>query len=331
MEACGSTAEGASDASSPSTTQGHRPLDFSREIAWCRAQEASQASPLVVDPYAEALAATAPQNKRPVPDAATYAQHVAATKYIDEVLINVMDATSVNTINEGDYRQVVLLGDGFDTRPFRLLWPQGTVIFLVAPSECHELAEAVLKQAGAKVPRGCLLRRVNTDLKRPDPSFATELLAAGFRGDRVSAWALQGLSPLGLRSSQLGLSALGLRTSQLASLLVDVSSLAAFHSLVLGELPAMERSDADNLLADAGLLGTTVPLDGPKTSFRQCIASEAGASDAGGAGSGASAPHAHVWLFSTQQMRLSDAQMSTHRAYSEEFEGLDEDFMDNVS
>lgn len=25
------------------------------------------------------------------------------------------------------------MGDGFDTRPFRLPWPAGTVIYLVAP------------------------------------------------------------------------------------------------------------------------------------------------------------------------------------------------------
>ena len=31
--------------------------------------------------------------------------------------------------------QVVLLGDGFDTRAFRLPWPEGTVIFLAAPGE----------------------------------------------------------------------------------------------------------------------------------------------------------------------------------------------------
>lgn len=42
-----------------------RPLDSSREIAWCRAEEAKQARPVVIDPYAEALAATAPQVGRP--------------------------------------------------------------------------------------------------------------------------------------------------------------------------------------------------------------------------------------------------------------------------
>lgn len=52
-----------------------------------------------------------------------------------------------------------------DTRPFRLPWPEGTVLYMVAPPEVHEVAEAVLAQQGAAVPRGCLLRRVRADLQ----------------------------------------------------------------------------------------------------------------------------------------------------------------------
>lgn len=53
-----------------------------------------------------------------------------------------------------------------DTRPYRLPWPTGTLLFVVASSESHELAEAVLAQTGnAYVQRGCLLRRVNADLQ----------------------------------------------------------------------------------------------------------------------------------------------------------------------
>jgi hypothetical protein len=54
----------------------------------------------------------------------------------------------------------------------------------------HELAEAVLAQAEAHVPRGCLLRRVSADLQHSG-SIASELEGAGFRGDRLSVWALQ--------------------------------------------------------------------------------------------------------------------------------------------
>ncbi len=61
--------------------------------------------------------------------------------------------------------QVVLLGCGMDTRPFRLPWPVSTVLFLLAPAEVHAAAAAALKAAGAAVPRGCLLRRVPIDLQ----------------------------------------------------------------------------------------------------------------------------------------------------------------------
>lgn len=74
-------------------------------------------------------------------------------------------------------RQVVLLGDGMDTRPFRLLWPAGTLIFSVAPAEVHEQAEAILAaaQPPAHVMRGCLLRRINMNLK---PAIAAAAAAA---------------------------------------------------------------------------------------------------------------------------------------------------------
>jgi Leucine carboxyl methyltransferase len=61
--------------------------------------------------------------------------------------------------------QVVLLGCGMDTRPFRLGWPRGTLLFLLAPGEVHAAAEQALGGAGAAVPSGCLLRRVPIDLE----------------------------------------------------------------------------------------------------------------------------------------------------------------------
>lgn len=89
-----------------------------------------------------------------------------------------------------EYNQVVLVGDAFDTRPFRLPWPEGTVLFCVAPAAAHAAADAAFKAAGARVPRGCLLRRVPAELAG-GASFAGALETAGFRGDRLSVWALQ--------------------------------------------------------------------------------------------------------------------------------------------
>jgi hypothetical protein len=47
-----------------------------------------------------------------------------------------------------------------------------------------------VSHAGGGVPRGCLLRRVNVDLQG-GASIITELERAGFRGDRLSVWAVQ--------------------------------------------------------------------------------------------------------------------------------------------
>ena len=72
----------------------------------------------------------------------------------------------------------------------RLPWPEGTVIFDVAPSDAHAVAAAALKAADAHVPRACLLRRVVADYGAR-PSFQPALAAGGLRGDRLSVWALQ--------------------------------------------------------------------------------------------------------------------------------------------
>jgi hypothetical protein len=91
-----------------------------------------------------------------------------------------------------EYNQVVLVGDAFDTRPYRLPWPEGTVIYLVAPADVHRAADAAAKALGARVPRGCLLRRVPAELHgEGGEGFAAALERAGLRGDRLSAWVLQ--------------------------------------------------------------------------------------------------------------------------------------------
>lgn len=101
--------------------------------------------------------------------------------------------------------------------------------------QVHERAEAVLGGSGAatavRVPRGCLLRRVPLALPAtpdaPVVGFEAALAAAGYRADRLSVWALQGLHGAGLT------------TVQLRELLAEVTNAAAFHSLVVGELPGV--------------------------------------------------------------------------------------------
>lgn len=144
------------------------------------------------------------------------------------------------------------------------------------PGEVHERVEAVLSEAQARVPRGCLLRRVAASLQ-PGASFAEALAAAGFRGDRLSVWALQARqcpSVVAPRrncsrqhtcqpsSAHASLRAQRWRVpgllGSLQAVLTDMSNLAAFDSVLAGELPPMRRRAAEDLLASYGFLGTTL-------------------------------------------------------------------------
>jgi hypothetical protein len=66
-------------------------------------------------------------------------------------------------------------------------------MFEVGGADAHAVAASRLKEAGAHVPRACLLRRVTASLEAGE-SFAKSLTAAGLRGDRLSVWALQVIS-----------------------------------------------------------------------------------------------------------------------------------------
>lgn len=161
-------------------------------------------------------------------------------------------------------RQVVLLGDGFDTRPFRLMWPPGILLFSVAPAEVHEQAEARLAAATppAHVQRGCLLRRVNMNLKPAVAAAATAAAeAAAAKSDNGSGSGSSGdgsvrpewdpdvllqqgssatvfreqLSRAGFRADRLsvwvlqGLHDQGIGPEVLRQLLAEVADSAAFH------------------------------------------------------------------------------------------------------
>eukprot|EP00879_Flechtneria_rotunda_P028693 GHRR01030903.1.p1 GENE.GHRR01030903.1~~GHRR01030903.1.p1 ORF type:complete len:432 (+),score=161.51 GHRR01030903.1:347-1642(+) len=377
-----------------------RPIEVSRSIAAARVTESSRPDCLFSDSYAAVLcnqedgssssttsgsasAASSSEAQQEV------AMNVIATRYIDECLLNAMAATNVNSIHSGDYRQVVLLGDGMDTRPFRLLWPPGSLLFLVAPAEVHEQAEALLATSSQPphVMRGCLLRRVNMNLSaaeqhaataaagdaraanaaggaaNPDTDscgamvgkcssgdgtvgaddsgstvFMTELLKAGFRADRLSVWVLQGLHNQSLN------------TKQLQSILTEVTNCAAFHSLLVGELPGpISKRTVENLLADAGLLGAVLSHQaadqGEYGRWQEVAkASHFAAGDEATAlpqqqqqQPGSVAADRDVqssrWLCTGQQLRLSLNQMGVYKQWSTEFEESDagDDFIGNFS
>lgn len=138
-------------------------VERSAQLARHRAIESAQQQrqKLFADPYADALASQVEHRGNNAPDHT--AHDILATKFLDDMALQAVGLVNMDLGQE--YRQVVLLGDGMDTRPYRLPWPAGTVLYIVAPPEVHDRAEAVLEQQGARVLRGCLVKRVRVDLK----------------------------------------------------------------------------------------------------------------------------------------------------------------------
>lgn len=245
------------------------------------------------------------------PSGQTAALDALVARFLDEQLLKAVSL--VNMDRKQEYNQVVLVGDAMDTRPFRLPWPAGTVIYLVAAGEVHEMAEAVLAEQGVRVPRGCLLRRVAASLPQQMQqqqgdgagSLEAALERAGFRGDRLSVWGLQGCTTLGLGPADV------------EGILTDASNLAAFDSLILGELPAMGRDEVDNLMASFGLLGAPVDVLQQQGSERLDASAWPG--------------EVRPWLFISHQKRLSLRQMGIYSEHVAAAEDADEDFEGNFS
>lgn len=237
-----------------------------------------------------------------------------STKFIDDSVLNITSMVNMN--REQEYSQVVLIGDGTCTRFCRLPWPAGTVIYLVAPGEVHERAEAILRDTKAQAPRGCLLRRVSCDFTRRDSELSGALKEKGFRGDRVSVWGLQGIR------------ALGLSREVLEHIFTKIVDAAAFESIIVGEFPDESVLGLENFLAKYGLVGNHIPLT---VVCDQCLP---GYSDSS---TWLSAAKAHETkdtcprLFRATQRGVSIDEMDIYNHHVAAAEEVDEDFFGNFS
>ncbi|XP_027773632.1 uncharacterized protein LOC107023830 isoform X3 [Solanum pennellii] len=146
------------------------------ERASLRFRESQSPDPLFIDPYVGCLL---PCNSLEDMDQQLH-PYCLATKFIDDKLLETMQSTD-------GLKQVVLLTDGLDTRPYRLNWPKSTLVFDICPDKVFRGALQKLQDAGAKIPRGCMSFHV------PSESFDVEntLCSKGFSGTRPSIWAFQ--------------------------------------------------------------------------------------------------------------------------------------------
>ncbi|KAM2672614.1 hypothetical protein EV1_008281 [Malus domestica] len=184
-------------------------LQSAIDSASLRFRETHRPKPLFVDPYAGCFV---PPNAQM--DMMQCSHHYCvATKFIDDKLLR--------TVNHIDgLKQVVLLTDGMDTRPYRLSWPSSTIIFNVSPERVFKRAAEKLQGVGAKIPRSCL--SLHVPLESSD--IQKSLRAKGFNGNQPSIWAMQGLPLMTLASFE--------------DILLTVSGLAMKGCFFLGELPA---------------------------------------------------------------------------------------------
>lgn len=141
---------------------------------------------LVTDPFADRLvrAAGVPYFTRMVDDQRYTGDNAimtglvtllaAHTRFLDEFLADAARA---------GLRQVVILGSGLDTRPYRLWWPAGTTVYEIDQPDVIDFKTAVLRGLGAEP--AAHRRAVGVDLRR---DWLTALHRAGFDAARPTAW-----------------------------------------------------------------------------------------------------------------------------------------------
>lgn len=171
-------------------------------VAACRALAGRQPGALIDDPFADPLVRavgaeffirvldgeitdeTGGVDADADPDAEFNLQRMVnmmavRTRYFDEFFT---DATA------SGIRQVVILASGLDSRPYRLAWPAGTVVYEVDQPAVIEFKSATLAKLGAQPTAE--LRTVSVDLR---DDWLNALRDKGFDDSRPSAWSAEGL------------------------------------------------------------------------------------------------------------------------------------------
>ncbi|KAJ3669282.1 hypothetical protein LUZ60_011232 [Juncus effusus] len=181
--------------------------------AWVRHHESLRPEPLFIDPYASGLLSPSYDENEFVDSTNFFSSnhYRLATKFIDEKLHHYLS-------NSDEFRQIILLSDGMDTRPYRLSWPRLSIIYEISPERIFKLANQRLKGIGAKTSRNCLLFQFPIESR----NLLDVLCKNGFNGNRPSLWVLQGLPLENLTS--------------LEELLNLISSLAIKGSIFFGEI-----------------------------------------------------------------------------------------------
>lgn len=281
-----------------------------QERAALRAAESSRDEPLFHDPYAGCLAAVEKETRNAAPaieaDGNEVGFYELATSFIDEKLME-----AVKRDGDTPLRQIVLLSDGMDTRPYRLPWPTASAVFDISPSAIYNVAAERLEAVGARIRRGCVFRHVSVDLSEDgdweDESWERNLVSVGFQGTRPSVWAMQGLQTL--------------TAEGLEAILRCVSSLATKDSVFLGELPCSALGD----ISQENISAALSRVFGSNGFHVSLVLHKEGSASAWSKSRPLVEDYGTELLFVAKQLRLSDHQVDDLKRMISDREEIDED------
>lgn len=167
-------------------------------VAAARANETDSPEPLIRDPYAKLLVASADTGlweallddsvvaQTEASDADTAAVFHYMRNY-QAVRTHFFDAYFTDAAAAG-IRQVVILASGLDSRAYRLDWPAGTTVYEIDQPKVLAYKSSTLAAHGAAP--SAERREVAVDLRQDWPSA---LRAAGFDPTAPTAWLAEGL------------------------------------------------------------------------------------------------------------------------------------------
>ncbi|GJP29105.1 hypothetical protein CLOM_g11295, partial [Closterium sp. NIES-68] len=287
-----------------------------RAASW-RSTESARDGALLLDPYAGLLTAAEGSGREEEAsgageagdDAAEAASYLVATRFIDDAIL---EAVAQLVDGTEEIRQVVLLTDGYDTRPYRMAWPRPMVVFDVSPAAPYTACHQCLLEAGARPAGGSMVRHVSADLASGedwrDEGWGEKLQRHGYRGDRPSLWVLQGLphlSPSGLKAILGHLQGLLMAGCRVIGEL-PLQALAP-HSPAVAADPSGALAALSSLFASHGLLAEVHPIPLVAARYAENFPTARRLTD--NLGGSERAETRSAVLVSAAQQRMSDAQV----------------------
>lgn len=164
-------------------------------VAAARAVASSEPDALIDDPYAAALVRAVGIDffTKVVDGTITFADgdDSGTARLMTEVMAvrtRFFDDFFTDAVADPAIRQAVILASGLDSRPYRLAWPQGTVVYEIDQSAVIDFKTATMAGLGATPT--ATLRTVAVDLRDDWPKALRD---SGFDDSAATAWSAEGL------------------------------------------------------------------------------------------------------------------------------------------